>query len=205
MPENWDINDYIDYIIVYHLLAVRDWPGNNLRLTGRAVPPYGYQYFGWGAEFNTMEIIGERLSPYTSAGPNTNVSETMGGSGGTLLYGQQIVTNPALKAKFAARLLALCTNNGPLTVANFTARLNNLYNKFEPLGALESARWGNSYSGVMNNSAYASPDAVPTLQAEKARVDTFLTFRCWLMFQSFNNRMALGLTNPYPVPPWPAP
>jgi len=187
-PDNTVLDDYIDYIICNIFLRVGDWPWNNERVTGRQTEPHDWHFFAWGLEYMTMEEqrIGEVEEVYS---PSSSMD----------LYGRLGIwqgPDPAFQQRFRNRLTMHCTGNGALTLANLHARFDGLYNTFRQVAIAESARWGNSYSGI-GGGTYPSY-TVQHLDAEKARTDNFINEHPWYAFEAFNTALGLGLTNPYP-------
>ena len=143
--ENYlDVDNYIDYLIVNHYGANRDWPNKNY-YCGRHNSPEstGFKFFSWDHEWtmdydSNSSIIGRSSVSHNNVNVYTGVAEP---------YGDLINSN-AFKIRFADRIHAAMFNGAILDGSNPVNLFTELTETIRRPLVGESARWGDQHTST---------------------------------------------------------
>lgn len=139
-----DVDNLIDYMLVYLYTADDDWPKRNWYAARRRAPGAGWQFFAWDGERGLED-------------PDLDVVEVHGGDNPTLPYHHLRIDYPEFHLRFAdhiqrhllspAGALYVCSGKPAWDPANPgcnipAARFMRLAGAIDPALPAETARWG---------------------------------------------------------------
>lgn len=127
-----DMDAFIDYMIVNIYGSNEDWPANNWSAVRKRETGAGFRFLCWDAE-RTLEV--------TNAN-KTAISGSLTVAPNPASFYSALRTNAEFRLRFADRLHKHLFNDGALTPAAASTRLQALTNTVDTAIFGESARWG---------------------------------------------------------------
>lgn len=139
-----DIENYIDYLIINHYGANRDWPFKNY-YCGRhnSSQSTGFKFFSWDYEWTldydeSSNVIGRASVTHNNIGDFRGVAEPY----------EDLRSSDAFNILFADRIHRAIFNNGPLAGNNPLNLFTELTDAVRSPLVGESARWGDQSSAT---------------------------------------------------------
>ncbi|MGI9457605.1 MAG: CotH kinase family protein, partial [Aeoliella sp.] len=133
-----DMDEFIDYLLVNFYGGNHDWPHNNWYVARNRAAGEPFRFYEWDAENFLFSVSSNRTG--------VNNSNTPGE-----LY-NRLRQNDEFNLRFADRAQKHMFNDGAITVAEATARFQNIVDTIRPALNAESARWGDELQEPAHNS-----------------------------------------------------
>jgi hypothetical protein len=143
VPQAFNVNHYIDYLLANMWLGNADWPDKNYWIGLKRGPgASGVQFYPWDME-NTMGNSRAR-SPLQFESPRENVIQ----SGATEPH-FALRNIPEYRLNFADRVQKHLVNQGALSTSLMRKRYEHWSKKIELAIIAEAARWGDDHSETL--------------------------------------------------------
>ena len=139
-----DVPNYIDYLIVNHYGANRDWPNKNY-YCGRhnSAESTGFKFYSWDFEWTLDYDENSSIIGRSSVNHN-NISDFRG----VAVPYQDLRSSNAFKILYADRIHRALFNDGPLTATNSVSLFTELTEAIRSPLVGESARWGDQHTST---------------------------------------------------------